>query len=288
MTHDGITVTKTVVTPAMALEFLKQNDANRKPKPAKVEQYSRDMKQGRWVFDGSAIKFGRDDSGEEWLLDGQNRLMALVRSGTTQTFLVVRGLDPEDQAIMDSGTPRSVADNLHMEGTKARPTHLAATARLIWRIGLGSEKYSSSQEQATNQEILELIHTNPKIEASLIAVEGIGRVKLRVPVAATSYYFGLVQVPELTVEFFNKLISGANMREGDPALALQNRLMTDRSLVTNQQLYLTLRALNIARVGQTIKKAQLPAGRRIGGVEILREVKFLTNPNIGRVNLDEE
>lgn len=91
------------VTPRTAAEWLTLNRRNRRARTLLVSKYAADMAAGQWRMAGEPIKF--DTSGN--LLDGQHRLSAVMLSGATVTMLVVRGLPPESQAVMDSGSART-------------------------------------------------------------------------------------------------------------------------------------------------------------------------------------
>lgn len=267
------------VTPQLAAQWLGMNHSNRKIKTSQVTKYVRDMLSRNWFFVGDPIRLEKPDIiGDEALLDGQNRLTAVVESGTTQKFIVVRGLDREAQTVMDSGSGRTVADTLTMEGY-GFGTRLAALSRAIYRIDSGPESYSTATARATNAEIIEAIKADLNIVVAVEAVEKIWlRVRIRPVSAAVGYYYGLKQEPEMTAEFFKKLRSGTLMDQGDPVLALSQRLNIDANLSANQQLFAVLRAMNLYRRGNKAVRISLPRGIHVGGQEICYEVKQLTKP----------
>src|SRR5664279_4273925 len=67
-----------VITPSLAATYLEANIKNRKVKEKAVQRYAADMVAGEWMLTGEAIKFSDEGS----LLDGQNRLRAIVMSRT--------------------------------------------------------------------------------------------------------------------------------------------------------------------------------------------------------------
>lgn len=103
-----------VVTKDKALEWLeKDKDVhhNRPLKQHKVDQYAKDMKEGRWLENHQGIAFGPD--GE--ILDGQHRLWAIADSGVALPMLVTFNMDPEAQKTVDDHIKRSVVDVLAVE-----------------------------------------------------------------------------------------------------------------------------------------------------------------------------
>ncbi len=100
------------ITPDIAGEWLKLNTLNRPKKLQKIALYAADMKGGHWPVTGATISFGK--SGR--LLDGQNRLQAVIDSGATIRVLVVWGLDDDVFDVIDGGARRTASDVLVIEG----------------------------------------------------------------------------------------------------------------------------------------------------------------------------
>jgi hypothetical protein len=145
------------VTPAVAARWLSRNVRNRVSRPSIVDAYARDMKAGNWQITGEAIKF--DTNGA--LADGQHRLMAVIQADVSVPMLVVRGIAPDAQSVMDSGTKRTASDALTLDGHK-NSTILAAVARLALKVpeaGFVSERVMAP----TNSEIAAFIADNPDI-----------------------------------------------------------------------------------------------------------------------------
>lgn len=136
------------ITPDMAAQWLEMNTRNRKPRSGVIEKYARDMKSGRWQVTGDAIRFDSDAN----LIDGQHRLMACVKSGAPFSTLVIYGLQPDTQDVLDQGATRRAEDVLSLKGWQ-NVTGLAATARVLMaeRDGLSGIKrktYSTSEVMA--------------------------------------------------------------------------------------------------------------------------------------------
>lgn len=110
------------VTPEIAQEWLENyNKHNRRLRLRLVDKYARDMSNGKWILTSDTISFDWDGI----LLDGQNRLSAIVKSGLTLSFLVVRGLDPRSRMVIDIGAPRRPVDILTLLGWKTNGSLVA-------------------------------------------------------------------------------------------------------------------------------------------------------------------
>ncbi len=102
------------VTPAMAEEWLRANNAYNRPiSPATAYRYCNQMLAGRWKRIHQGIAF--DSRGS--LIDGQHRLLAICMSRKTVKMLVFTNEHAENHDAVDGGKPRSnlevvqIADN---------------------------------------------------------------------------------------------------------------------------------------------------------------------------------
>lgn len=118
------------VTPLNAKHILdKHNSRNRSLVPSTISLAASDMQQGFWCFNGAPLIF--DLNGE--LMDGQNRLTAQIRAGTTETYLIVGGLDPDAMETIDQIKARTVKDILETTGSRNIPnvTQVISTASIL-------------------------------------------------------------------------------------------------------------------------------------------------------------
>ena len=99
------------ITPILASRMLESNIGNRNPKREPIVDA---IGNGEWILNGATIVF--DASGN--LIDGQNRLIACVKSGEPIDTIVVRGIERAAQITMDSGVKRKLEDYLKLEGYK--------------------------------------------------------------------------------------------------------------------------------------------------------------------------
>ena len=103
--------TRMMITPTMALNWLENaNTNNRKVSDAYVKRLARDMKAGRWRLTHQGIAF--DPHGV--LLDGQNRLWAIVEADMPMEMHVWFNISPESLPVIDGVKPRTLADQLRL------------------------------------------------------------------------------------------------------------------------------------------------------------------------------
>jgi len=117
------------VTPQMAEEWLKLNTENRPVKSSQVAYLQSEITSGRFIGTGSPIIFvGKT------LVDGQHRLMAIVRADKTVDMMVVHHpVNAQTKQIfhvIDTGVKRSFADLLSLKGEK-NVTQLSSILKVL-------------------------------------------------------------------------------------------------------------------------------------------------------------
>lgn len=95
-----------LITPETAERMLRRNYLNRRVNARAVDRYAARMKAGQWRESNDAICF--DNRGN--LINGQHRLMAVVKSGVSIRCDVKTGLDPECVYTIDTARTRSTGD----------------------------------------------------------------------------------------------------------------------------------------------------------------------------------
>lgn len=250
-----ITVEVVNVTPAIATEWLKENVQNRGLNPRTVQRYATAMKRGRWRLNGEPVIFDRTGR----LRNGQHRLTGCLISGASFATLVVRGVEPETFETMDTGKGRSGGDVLGLLGH----THAAcrsAVCTLLVRYRAGELPVRNGNRKIEHYEIREMSDANPGIHDSILAAAPAGRLASPSVLAFCHLVFGEIDAG-LRDEFFAKLSGGAGMEEGDPVLALRNRLIKNRGTKAKlggmDLIALIFKAFRHARDGQRVGRQGL-------------------------------
>jgi hypothetical protein len=233
---------------ALAEDLLYANKRNRKIRDKKVEQFARAMTGGDWVYNGDAIRVSRTGM----LLDGQHRLLAVVRSGVTLRAPIIAGVDDEIQETIDVGTKRTFADMLHLRDEKDT-NRLAAGIRNVFLYERYQQMLSVPYEPPPSpQELLRCLERHPGIRA---ATAGTRPTVKNTGIAsghtiACFYLMGLVDQADRDV-FFQTLALGTGLQQGDPIYALRRILMTgSRRLAVKVQAAVLIKAWNAYRAGE--------------------------------------
>lgn len=249
------TVEMVHVTPKMAQQWLLKNHKNRSLRSAKVERYARDMAAGSWRFTGETIKFDSDGN----LADGQHRLAGILKSGVGLDVLVVRGIDPKAQDVMDTGATRTTVDMLQLNG-KQNASVIAAGTKLCLNYLAGNITTSRSSLilNPTHSEVLEFVEADPRINwASQLAQSLYPSMRSSRPsvIAFSIWLTAGVDAPA-SREFHQSLADMTTDGPGDPRYALLRRLNAMKEEKTTQvgQAFIFIKAWNAWRSGDTLTK----------------------------------
>lgn len=216
-----------MVTPAKASSWLADcKFNNRKITDRLVDKIARDIKEGKWIFDGTPIRFDKKGN----VIDGQHRLWAIVTAGIPVKSLVIHGLSEESKDIIDTGKSRSNSDVLHFHGF-VNTASLANACRLSigYRLNNGNLYEwagGSSKLHCSSSQIVQEAETNENLVECHQKIISYRFIKKFIGFGTASFclhIFGKIDKYKAD-EFFYLLEKGENLKEGNPVLALRNAL----------------------------------------------------------------
>lgn len=261
----GIKQSIMLVTPELAAQWLLLNLNNRPVSANRVKQYVNDMLNGRWLLDGTPIRFARTDAGPV-LLDGQHRLQAVVESGVSVHFLIVEGIDPEAQIVMDTGMVRTPGNTLSIEGVP-NGQRVAGIARLVYAYdneAVGKHPFISVN--FTRPVLIGFVKTHEQqfIDAQRYA-EKLRKARRYNAIASGAFYFLAARNNQYLLElkdFGERCSTMIGLQEGDPVIALDNFVMRYRGVrIANKseiELAAQIRAWNAFVKGEQLKQVRQP------------------------------
>lgn len=231
---DGLVIRRVLVTPEMAREALETSDRNRAIKPRAITKYAEDMRAGNWKLNGETCKFeGSREGGAKfadgYLIDGQNRMLAIIEADMPVEMLVVYGVEEDSQLTIDSGVPRRFADYLSIHHGMRDVTHVASVTKWMyfWDQGvvLGAGSMSVS-----NSALSEYFTANR--DEIIAGTTGGDTLMTRALMTITTYSTCKIVLTRVDAEaagvFLEALLSGAQLERGGTILTLRNRLLADR------------------------------------------------------------
>ncbi len=215
VTHKTMTV-----EPDQAEKWLEKNVANRTLRPSRVREYAQAMTEGKWLYTADPIRFDEDGR----LIDGQHRLMAVVKSGQPIEMHVVRGLAREAQDKVDTGAIRTAADALKVRGFK-HGAQLASIVPIVnWLLKGGGFAASYSRDDVVYwmgihkglDELVDAAYKNRNLLPCQLA-----------PYAAAYYAARQNSTDSAATDdyFVEQLVNTIGLTSGSPALATRKYLL---------------------------------------------------------------
>lgn len=253
------------MTPELAQIWLGLNTANRKLKPHAIAAYAADMKAGRWALNGDTIRFAGSSTRPRKLLDGQNRLHAVLKANVPVRMLVAFDIDERLQITMDAGAKRTVADNLQITGAR-HTTNIAAAATLALLVETGRLAGGSRLTNATIQAFIDENYN--ELERSADVASRFARRTDVAPamVTYTHWVFSKLSTGDAD-SFWRDASEKVSLTQGDPVIALTNFFSearrNRRTIDRRAQLSVIYRAWNDRRSGKT--RSQLKVMSAKGG-----------------------
>lgn len=248
------------VGPEMAAILLEGNTRNRPAKQQHIENLAREMSEGRFQYNGDTIRVDRHGN----LLDGQHRLMAVVKSGTTHLMTIISGLDPETFLTIDQGTRRTSADMLGVANPELKNIgHMASASRLL--ALMESKKIDSAKRGNTirNDQVIVTCAANEKLLHEGLLYGFKPHLRKLIPAAQSAAVFAHFSKENrlLTAEFF------AAICEPMPTLEIASLLrnqFTDnkigvKRMPSTKLICLFMKALRKHLDGQKVRQLKLAA-----------------------------
>jgi hypothetical protein len=240
------------VTPAMAEVILSQNHDNRRPRPRKLTQMTRDMEAGRWSMNGEPIIVAK--TGE--LNDGQHRLMALVDAKVSLPMLFVFGVDRETRTTVDQGANRSPGDYLQMSGV-SNSAQLAAITRQVLSYEYANRKSMGRSGEVTAAEVVNRATSDITLATSTRYAEQhkyrMGRL-CSATVVGFCHNILLRENTQDGITFMDALCTGENLQRGDAAFSARERLLGLETKSVATTVEVIFRAWNAYRERRQISK----------------------------------
>lgn len=130
-----------LVTPEIAKQWLDNNSMNRKINALTVDFYADQMKRGKWAFTSEHIIIGK--SGR--LLDGQQRLSAIIKANVSLYFAVAFNVSEETFPFINQQKKRTPGDVFKINGVIDSTTQASIINRYVTlRKGLITSTHNGS------------------------------------------------------------------------------------------------------------------------------------------------
>lgn len=223
-----------LITPSIAAQYLEANISNRSVKQPVVKQYANDMASGKWKEDtAECIKVSQTGI----ILDGQHRLMAVIKSNTSVFFYVATGLNDEVFDVIDTGSSRNASDTFRVKGIK-RENSMPSIISMYNLLLLGRKNKLQKGIKSTNAALIEQYYLDENFWQNVAAQSFnwyLSFAKILAPSYIGGFYAFFIKLnDEKAEEFMKQLTTGIGITN-DSILYLRNKLMQDKMSVRKMQ-----------------------------------------------------
>lgn len=210
----------TIATASRALvdKLLEMNTENRPKRDGGIGKLVKDIEAGKFFLTASGIGVSK----EGVLLDGQNRLLAIKKSGYPPVkFVLAIGLEKESQRVVDRHSRRNLAEALSMHMGKIISMQVVAMVNAVHAFSatrqgnFGIVKASNLTDSDIEDFIVEYCDLAKEVVSSAQGV--------RAPVQAAIFVYALHH-KEKALEFARQVSKGIEISEDSPAFRLRESM----------------------------------------------------------------
>lgn len=257
-------INQVLMTPEWASQILAKNTLNRTSRPTLVAQIAADISAGRWQLTPQTCSIAIDGT----LLDGQHRLMAIVKSGQAVPLMLAVNCPPEIFSAIDTGLSRTPGDLLKIEGAPNYNNVAALIRAATLYKQVPHLTWTNKCIALSKQEILNIYKSDPASWVQSACWNKNRRsCKIAHPTAvATLHYLchqKSLETGELVSSYIKQFTSGELLASGSPILAIRNYMLNNYNATNDKRLQFNLachiKAFSYWRDGCELKIFKTPA-----------------------------
>lgn len=240
------------LTPELATQLLERNSLNRPLSDSHVSRIAKQIKAGKWKFNGDTIKIADTND----VLDGQHRLWAVIEAKIPIETILVRGIRRDAFATIDTlRKSRSGSDTLTLNGVHQYRTVIASAIPWLirWQRGVLLD-YKAPKNRIENSDIEDAYNAHQGI---VLAAERSSKLKAIInPGILSFFYYVMVnRNGDLAERMMRTLEHPSAVGVADPFFCLRAQLLNTKNsrVGTLTQIAWMIKANNAAYKGQSVK-----------------------------------
>jgi len=213
-----IKIWSVLITPELAQRILLKNTNNRPVSRANIDYLINEIKTGKWKEISDPIQISYEDI----LINGQHRLMSIIKSGVAVPLRIETTVDASTFTILDTGRKRNAADALSINNIP-NTTVTSTTIRLIKIF-----EQRIINVKITPQQMVDYVNENPYIEESVkfgVSYYKKGKKVISPALLGTFHFLLKDNYKDLSEDFLIKIAIGHEIKQGCPTGALRNRFI---------------------------------------------------------------
>jgi len=248
-----VTINHVVIWPEAAQTFIDISNIKRTVRKSRVNLLAKSMIANHWHLINNGIALDENCD----FIDGQHRMLAVIKAETPQEFYLHTGLKAETKAVIDTGAARTFADTLKISGYTGHGsmTTIGAAVRILYVYKTNPEVLRTSAKEGRGNSIKyniphdtlldftdslnkeHLWNASNRANTSYTNVIGVNKSSL-----TAVYYISAEQDIFKSESFSNKISYGENLKKGDPELTLRNGVGRSRYIRNTMHFLLYLKA----------------------------------------------
>lgn len=231
------------ISPEIAKDYMKRNINNRKVDYGIVNYYADQMIRGNWKLSPEGISI--DELGR--LIDGQHRLLAVIKSNMTISFVVLKGFKEDVFPTVNTGKSRSVGDVFSIEGI---PNSTIISSGIKLYINLKKNfnlKITNNRDlHLSNIDLISIYNNDVNLYQDISKKTKSIYSKLRLFTTSEifSYYIFLIREKKYSIDKIDQFFNQFNTYSQNETINnLRNRLIKDKSTKSSKLKPIHKRAL---------------------------------------------
>jgi len=225
-----------------------------------------DIKAGRWHYDATPIRFDDNDN----LIDGQHRIMAIIRAGIAVVSMVVWGVEGKEAVRqIDTNRPRTLTQHFKNEGYKDAIV-ASGTCVTLWRLRNRQWGPGPNRRKPTTEESFATMRRNKsRVYDAIQRTKGPqGHQLMCHTLAGALHVMFIDQNHEAADDFFDYVTNGSSngkTPQHRPVVKLRTALEISKPKSARQgrlsvfeQSMLAIHCFNMERAKRHIARLQIP------------------------------
>jgi hypothetical protein len=213
-----------IINPDRALKLLETQQQNRLPNKHHVAFLAEQMAQGLWMSNtGDTIKLNTKGN----LVDGQHRLLAIVKAGMQIEVSIANGVTDEAVQVLDTGRSRTAVDAFTI-AQLPNSNNLLSAIRFLMVYEQG--KAGRAKERIPVREMIKWSNENASVLESYKAGTNFFCKSRLLPVSdyvVLHFLFTAVDA-EICNDFLTKFTTGLNLKAGCPVYLYREKMQRHR------------------------------------------------------------
>jgi hypothetical protein len=231
------------ITPTQAEAYLTKNQNNRRVRQTAVDAYAADMKEGRWRLHHQGIAFSTTGR----LLDGQHRLMAIVKAGIAVPMMVSWNVDESTFTVIDHGRKRDAGDALESFVGFGAPNYVSG----VVRAALLRTREKNGHNTVTDDAIVDFYRANRELVDLMVESWGI-KTPGGVTACAITCVLDKYGTADAVVKIGRRYRDRDFQGKDDPLNRLTSLMSSGRRYTSTERYRYALTAINAALAGRPL------------------------------------